>query len=196
VEWLWWSGKNWEMKQYSKWDSYLVNLYRWKWDPVPQSVYGYRQSVSDWSGGECRDGAWLCLSYRYAETDSSQFSLLKLSTTPRRRIGERRYKLHAFLTSALDRDDWSASCPCRFTDPGKSPSTDWIGGWAGSRAGLDAVVKRKIPSPRQESNRRTPIVQPEPCRYTDWAIPAALNYFNPPPRKGFKFYSNTDLGTK
>jgi hypothetical protein len=25
--------------------------------------------------------------------------------------------------------------------------TDWIGGWVGPRAGLDAVVKRKIPSP-------------------------------------------------
>jgi hypothetical protein len=29
----------------------------------------------------------------------------------------------------------------------------------GPRAVLDAVVKRKIPSPRRESNRRTPIVQ-------------------------------------
>jgi hypothetical protein len=30
------------------------------------------------------------------------------------------------------------------------------------RAVLDAVVKRKIPSPRRESNPRTPIVQPVP----------------------------------
>jgi hypothetical protein len=29
----------------------------------------------------------------------------------------------------------------------------------GPRAVLDAVVKRKIPSPRRESNTRTPIVQ-------------------------------------
>jgi hypothetical protein len=35
-----------------------------------------------------------------------------------------------------------------------------MGGWVGSRAVLDAVVKRKIPSPRRESNPRTPIVQP------------------------------------
>jgi hypothetical protein len=42
--------------------------------------------------------------------------------------------------------------------PGKyPPSTRWIGGWVGSRAGLDAVVKRKSPSPHQESN---PIIQP------------------------------------
>jgi hypothetical protein len=32
------------------------------------------------------------------------------------------------------------------------------------RAGLDAVVKRKIPS-RQESNPRTPIIQPVVQRY-------------------------------
>jgi hypothetical protein len=48
-----------------------------------------------------------------------------------------------------------------------------------SRAGLDAVVKRKIPSPRRESNPRTPIVQPVAQRYTDWAI-MALKYNNQP----------------
>jgi hypothetical protein len=36
----------------------------------------------------------------------------------------------------------------------------------GFRAVLDAVVKRKIPSPRRESNPRTPIVQPIAQRYT------------------------------
>jgi hypothetical protein len=30
----------------------------------------------------------------------------------------------------------------------------------GPRAVLDTVVKRKIPSPRRESNPRTPIIQP------------------------------------
>jgi hypothetical protein len=43
----------------------------------------------------------------------------------------------------------------------------WIGGSVGPRAVLDAVVKRKIPSPRRESNPRTPIVQPVAQRYTD-----------------------------
>jgi hypothetical protein len=37
----------------------------------------------------------------------------------------------------------------------------------GSRAVLDAVVKRKIPIPRRESNTRTPIVQPVAQSYTD-----------------------------
>jgi hypothetical protein len=46
------------------------------------------------------------------------------------------------------------------------------GAGGGARAVLDAVVKRKIPSPRRESNPRTPIVQPAAQRYTNWAITA------------------------
>jgi hypothetical protein len=55
----------------------------------------------------------------------------------------------------------------RFTPRERGPGTHWIGGWVGSRAVLDAVVKRKIPSPRWESNPRTPIVQLVAQRYTD-----------------------------
>jgi hypothetical protein len=44
--------------------------------------------------------------------------------------------------------------------PRKEPhGTHWIGGWLGTRAVMDAVVKRKILSPHRESNPRTPIVQ-------------------------------------
>jgi len=49
--------------------------------------------------------------------------------------------------------------PRRFTLRERAPGTHWIGGWVGPRAVLDAVVKRKIPSPRRESNIRTRIVQ-------------------------------------
>jgi hypothetical protein len=49
----------------------------------------------------------------------------------------------------------------------RAPGTNWIGGWVGSRAVLNAVVKRKIPRPRRESNPRTPIVQSVAQRYTD-----------------------------
>jgi hypothetical protein len=52
----------------------------------------------------------------------------------------------------------------------RASGTHWIGGWVGPRADLDTVMKRKIPSPRRESNPRTPIVQPVAQRYTDWAI--------------------------
>jgi hypothetical protein len=48
------------------------------------------------------------------------------------------------------------------------PGIPWIGGWVGSIAGLDAMVKRKIPSSRRESN-------PKPSRYADWAIAARNN---------------------
>jgi hypothetical protein len=45
----------------------------------------------------------------------------------------------SFLTSALDRHEWSDSRPGRFTPGERSPGTHWIGGWVGPIAGLDAV---------------------------------------------------------
>jgi hypothetical protein len=63
-------------------------------------------------------------------------------------------------TSALDGGEWSASCPSRFAPRERAPDTHWIGGWVGPRTVLDAVVKRKITSPRRESHPRTSIVQP------------------------------------
>jgi len=35
---------------------------------------------------------------------------------------------------------------------GKTPGSHWIRGWMGPTACLDAVIKRKIPSPFQDSN--------------------------------------------
>jgi hypothetical protein len=64
------------------------------------------------------------------------------------------------LTSALDGGELSASHAGCFTPRERAPDTHWIGGWVGPRAVLDAVVRRKIPSPCWESNPRTPIVQP------------------------------------
>jgi hypothetical protein len=75
-------------------------------------------------------------------------------------------QLHAFLTSALDGSEWSASRPDRFTPRKRVPGTHWTGGWVGPRAVLDAVMKKKILSPRRVSNPRTPIVQPAAQRYT------------------------------
>jgi hypothetical protein len=76
-------------------------------------------------------------------------------------------QLHAFLISALNGGEWSASHPGRFTPRERAPGTHCIGGWVGPIAVLDAVVKRKILSPRRESNPKTPIVQPVAQRYTD-----------------------------
>jgi hypothetical protein len=53
--------------------------------------------------------------------------------------------LHAFLTSALDGDEWSASFPGRFTLPPpreRAPGVKWIGGWVGLRAGLEVLEKQ------------------------------------------------------
>jgi hypothetical protein len=51
--------------------------------------------------------------------------------------------------------------------PGEEPLV--LIGWAPEPL-LDAVVKRKIPSPRRESNPSNPNVQPVAQLYTDWAI--------------------------
>jgi hypothetical protein len=47
--------------------------------------------------------------------------------------------------------EWSASRPGRLIRRERTPDTNWIGGWVGPRAELDALVKRKIPSPRRDS---------------------------------------------
>jgi hypothetical protein len=73
-------------------------------------------------------------------------------------LGEWRYSSTHSLTSALDGGEWSASRPGLFTTMERPPGTHWIGRWVGPRPVLDAV-KRKISSPRRESNPRTPIVQ-------------------------------------
>jgi hypothetical protein len=71
------------------------------------------------------------------------------------------------LDLALDGGEWLPSSPSRSTLRERAPGTPWIGGWVTLRAGLDAVVKRKIPSPQRESNPDYPIVQLVASRYTD-----------------------------
>jgi len=46
----------------------------------------------------------------------------------------------------------------------RTPGTHWIGGWAGTRAGLEAEAKKDIFSPCGKLN---PVVQPVASRYTD-----------------------------
>jgi hypothetical protein len=57
-------------------------------------------------------------------------------------------QLRAFLNSALDIGEWSASSSGRIIPRERAPGTHWIGGWVDTRAILEAVVKRKIPRPR------------------------------------------------
>jgi hypothetical protein len=52
--------------------------------------------------------------------------------------------IHIFLTSALAGGERSASRPGRFIPEERSLGTHFIGGWAGPRACLDDVEKRKF----------------------------------------------------
>jgi hypothetical protein len=67
-------------------------------------------------------------------------------------------QLHPFSTSALDGGEWSASRPCRFTQDELAPGTHWIGGWLGPRTGLEAMEKKEITWPCQESNHDSKII--------------------------------------
>jgi hypothetical protein len=106
------------------------------------------------------------LSYLLRECQYSKVKIKSLcfsrapSTAPRRRIGGLDVQLDAFLTSALDGDEWSASTPGRFTPRERASGTRWIGGWVGLRAGLDAVVKIKIPTPAGTRTTDYPVRRP------------------------------------
>jgi hypothetical protein len=50
---------------------------------------------------------------------------------------------------------WSASRPGRSISRERDPGTHYTGGWVGPRAGLDAVVRRIISSPYQDSDLRS-----------------------------------------
>jgi hypothetical protein len=62
----------------------------------------------------------------------------------------------SFLTSALDRSEWSPSRPGRFTPGERAPGTHWIGDWVGG------VEKRLAPA-----RNRASAVQTVTRRYTD-----------------------------
>jgi hypothetical protein len=87
-------------------------------------------------------------------------SLLLFNWAPRHEgvLEEWRYSSTHSLTSALGGGEWSDSRPRSSTPRERAPGNSWIGCWVGPRAVLDVAVKRKIPSPRRESNTRTPIV--------------------------------------
>jgi hypothetical protein len=68
------------------------------------------------------------------------------------------------LTLALDGGEWSGSRPDCFAPKERARSTYCVGCLVGPRVGLDAVVKRKIPSHCRDSNSQ--IIQPVAQRYT------------------------------
>jgi len=66
----------------------------------------------------------------------------------------RRSSMHS-MTSALDGGESLASRSGRFTSRERAPLTHWLG-WVGSRAGLDASVRIRIPGFYRGSNPRSP----------------------------------------
>ena len=53
-------------------------------------------------------------------------------------------RLHAFLSLALNRGEWSASRPVSLTNEARAPRTHRIGVWMGPRTGLGVLEKKKI----------------------------------------------------
>jgi hypothetical protein len=53
-------------------------------------------------------------------------------------------EIHVFLTSALAKDEWSASRLCRFTPGERAPIPTGEGGWVDPRDGLDDMEKLKL----------------------------------------------------
>jgi hypothetical protein len=59
-------------------------------------------------------------------------------------------EIHTFVTSEVERGEWSPSCLGCCTPRERSPKR--IGHWLGLRAGLDSVEKREISYSCQELN--------------------------------------------
>ena len=79
--------------------------------------------------------------------------------------GEKRYRFTLFLTSSLNVGRWSTPSPGLFT-PGKDTVLIVLGGWVGTRVGLNGCGKISL---HQGFESRT--VQPVASPYTDWTIP-------------------------
>jgi hypothetical protein len=79
---------------------------------------------------------------------------------PQRHIGEWWYNsMHSWPRHQMEVSD-QLHVPATLPPEERAPDTHWMGGWVGSIAILDVVVKREIPSPCRESNPNTLIVQP------------------------------------
>jgi hypothetical protein len=83
----------------------------------------------------------------------------------------------SILDLTIDGSEWSASRPGRFTPRERVPGTSWTGGWVGPRAILDAVVKRKILSPRRESNPDRPARSPALYRLNYQSVESRTTIF-------------------
>jgi hypothetical protein len=82
--------------------------------------------------------------------------------------------IHEFLTSALDRGEWSTSHPARFNSKERGYGTQWTGSLVRPTPSLDTVEKTKIRCPFRESNLKSHFAQP-----IDSAVPTELSRLHP-----------------
>jgi hypothetical protein len=67
-------------------------------------------------------------------------------------------KMHGGVEVVLDGNESSFSHPGHFTPWERAPSAQGIGCWVSPRASLDAMGKRKISCPCQESSSNSPVI--------------------------------------
>jgi hypothetical protein len=72
------------------------------------------------------------------------------------RYGGVEVQLYVFLTSTLNKGEWSASRTGHLTPEGRKSIAHWIGGCVGPKVGPDAVPKIKTSAPAENW---TPFVQ-------------------------------------
>jgi hypothetical protein len=62
--------------------------------------------------------------------------------------------------------EWLTSRPGHTTPPSTNPSNHWIGGWMGSRVGMEVLENKKLSCPYRDSIPGPSI--PKPTRYADY----------------------------
>jgi hypothetical protein len=80
------------------------------------------------------------------------------------------------LTTALVRDEWSASRPPPLYPRERAPGTHFIGGWVDPTAGLDDMEQWTFFTLPGFELPLPVVVQPVASLYTDWVIPAPMFY--------------------
>jgi hypothetical protein len=98
--------------------------------------------------------------------------------------GRAEVKLYSFFNFGARWGEWSTPRPGRF-DPGERYGIRRMGGWVGSRAGLDGWGKSR-PPPGFDPQA----VQPVASRYTDCAIAV---HIQGPPKKMYTYFNERKL---
>jgi hypothetical protein len=123
--------------------------------------------MSEWDFRFSRRRVWIWQPFGRVVSCLLMEAVKQSYNTPMEAKGEIMYSSYSFLTSALDRVEWSASRPGE-----RTPGTHWTGGWVGPRAGPATEISAKILCPCRGQNLDRPVVQAVARRCTDWATPA------------------------